>query len=48
MIVIDEKRIFDEIEKRRPVSVALKGPDGLLTKIQETASKIMEKFDGPA
>src|SRR5437870_4018275 len=48
MIVIDEKRIFDEIEKRRPVSVALNGPDGLLPKIQETASKIMEKFDVPA
>ncbi|TSA18556.1 MAG: diphthamide biosynthesis enzyme Dph2 [Nitrosopumilales archaeon] len=48
MIVIDEKRIFDEIEKRRPVSIALNGPDGLLPKIQETASKIMEKFDVPA
>src|SRR6266481_4121796 len=48
MIIIDEKRIFDEIEKRRPVSVALNGPDGLLPKIQETASKIMEKFDVPA
>ena len=48
MIIIDEKRIFDEIEKRRPVSVALNGPDGLLPKIQETALKIMEKFDIPA
>ena len=48
MIIIDEKRIFDEIEKRNPVSVALNGPDGLLPKIQETASKIMSKFDIPA
>ena len=48
MIIIDEKRIFDEIEKRGPVSVALNGPDGLLPKIQETASKIMQKFDIPA
>ena len=48
MIIIDEKRIFDEIEKRKPISVALNGPDGLLPKIQETASKIMEKFDVPA
>jgi len=48
MIVIDEKRIFDEILKRKPVSVALNGPDGILPKVQETASKIMEKFGIPA
>ena len=48
MIVIDEKKIFDEILKRQPVSVALNGPDGLLPKIQETATKIMERFGIPA
>src|SRR3989304_2363684 len=48
MIVIDEKRIFDEIQKRKPVSVALNGPDGILPKVQETASKIMERFSIPA
>lgn len=48
MIVIDEKRIFSEIQNRKPVSVALNGPDGILPKIQETASKIMEKFGIPA
>ena len=48
MIVIDEKRIFDEIQKRNPVSVALNGPDGILPKVQETASKIMERFGIPA
>jgi len=48
MIVIDEKRIFDEIQKRKPVSVALNGPDGILPKVQETASKIMERFGIPA
>ncbi|MGI0083283.1 MAG: diphthamide biosynthesis enzyme Dph2, partial [Nitrosopumilaceae archaeon] len=48
MIVIDEKRIFDEIQKRRPVSVALNGPDGILPKVQETATKIMERFGIPA
>ncbi|MDE1828843.1 MAG: diphthamide biosynthesis enzyme Dph2 [Thaumarchaeota archaeon] len=48
MIVIDEKRIFDEIQRRRPVSVALNGPDGILPKIQETASNIMERFGIPA
>ncbi|MDE1763203.1 MAG: diphthamide biosynthesis enzyme Dph2 [Thaumarchaeota archaeon] len=48
MIVIDEKTIFDEIQKRRPVSVALNGPDGILPKIQDTASRIMEAFGIPA
>jgi len=48
MIVIDENRIFDEIQKRKPVSVALNGPDGIIPKIQETASKIMESFGIPA
>src|SRR5574341_1070199 len=48
MIVIDEKRIFDEIQNRKPVSVALNEPDGILPKVQETASKIMERFGIPA
>ena len=48
MIVIDEKRIFEEIERRKPVSVALNGPDGILPKIQEAASRIMERFGIPA
>jgi 2-(3-amino-3-carboxypropyl)histidine synthase len=48
LIVIDEKRIFEEIEKRKPVSVALNGPDGIIPKIQETASRIMERFGIPA
>ena len=48
MIVIDEKKIFDEIQNRKPVSVALNGPDGILPKVQETASKIMKRFGIPA
>jgi 2-(3-amino-3-carboxypropyl)histidine synthase len=48
LIVIDEKRIFDEIQRRKPVSVALNGPDGILPKIQETASKIMQIYGIPA
>ena len=48
MIIIDENKIFDEIEKRKPVSVALNGPDGILPKIQETATKIMDRFGIPA
>ncbi|MFQ6025311.1 MAG: diphthamide biosynthesis enzyme Dph2 [Nitrosopumilaceae archaeon] len=47
MIVIDERRICEEIEKRKPVSVALNGPDGILPKIQELATKIMAKFNIP-
>jgi 2-(3-amino-3-carboxypropyl)histidine synthase len=48
LIVIDEGKIFQEIEKRKPASVALNGPDGIIPKIQETASRIMEKFGIPA
>ena len=48
MIRIDEDTIFNEIKKRKAVSVALNAPDGLLPKVQETASKIMKRFGIPA
>ena len=48
MIIIDEKKIFDEIKRRKPVSVAINGPDGILPQVQETASKIMKRFGIPA
>lgn len=48
MIVIDEKRIFNEIQRRKPVSVAINGPDGILPQVQETASQIMKRFGIPA
>ena len=48
MIVIDEKKIFEIIEKRNPTSVALNGPDGLLHKVQDLALKISKKFGIPA
>ncbi len=48
MIVIDEKKIWEEIEKRKPVSVAINGPDGILSKIQEVAKKITSRFNIPA
>jgi 2-(3-amino-3-carboxypropyl)histidine synthase len=48
MIVIDEQRIFEVIQQRKPVSVALNGPDGILPKVQETAMKIMNRFGIPA
>lgn len=48
MIVIDEKRIFDTIQERKPASVALNGPDGILPYVQETATRIMSRFGIPA
>jgi len=48
MIVIDEEKIFDEIKKRKPTSVAINGPDGILPKVQDTAMKIMNRFGIPA
>ena len=48
MIKIDEDTIFKEIKERKAVSVALNAPDGLLPKVQETASKIMKRFGIPA
>ena len=48
MIVIDEKKIFEIIKERKPVSVALNGPDGLLPKVQDLTLKIGKKFGIPA
>jgi len=47
LIVIDEERIFKEIEEKDPASVSLNGPDGILPQVQETAIKISEKFQIP-
>ena len=48
MIIIDEKKIFDVIETRKPTSVALNGPDGLLPKVQDLALRIGKKYEIPA
>ncbi|MBA0907782.1 MAG: diphthamide biosynthesis enzyme Dph2 [Nitrosarchaeum sp.] len=48
MIVIDEARIFKEIESKKPASVSLNGPDGILPQVQETAMNITKKFQIPA
>jgi 2-(3-amino-3-carboxypropyl)histidine synthase len=48
LIVIDEERIFKEIEEKNPASVSLNGPDGILPQVQDTAIRITEKFDIPA
>jgi len=47
LIIIDEERIFKEIEEKDPVSVSLNGPDGILPQVQETAIRISEKFGIP-
>lgn len=48
MISIDEDKIFEVIRKRKPVSIALNGPEALFPKMQETGKKIMKLFDIPA
>ncbi len=48
MIVIDEERIFKEIESKDPASVSLNGPDGMLPQVQDMAVKISKKYKIPA
>jgi len=48
MIIIDEKKIFDVIEARKPTSVALNGPDGLLPRVQDLTLRIGKKYGIPA
>ena len=48
MIIIDEKRIFEIISQKNPVTVALNAPDGMLPQVQETAVNITKKFNIPA
>ena len=43
-IRIDEKRMFELIEQRKPRSVALNGPEGLIPKLQDAADHVSEKF----
>ena len=43
-IRIDEKRIFETIEHKKPRSVALNGPEALIPKLQDTADHIAERF----
>ena len=48
MIIIDEKRIFEIISQKNPVTVALNAPDWMLPQVQETAVNITKKFNIPA
>ena len=47
-MVIDEQRMHEVICARKPRSVALNGPEGLITKMQTSADYITEKFGIPA
>jgi 2-(3-amino-3-carboxypropyl)histidine synthase len=48
LIIVDEERIFKEIEEKNPASVSLNGPDGMLPQVQDTAIRITKKFGIPA
>ncbi len=48
LIIIDEARIFKEIEEKNPASVSLNGPDGMLPQVQDMAVKISTKYGIPA
>ena len=47
MIHIDEEKIFSTISEKKPRSVALDGPDGIIKKIQSCAHKLTEKYNIP-
>ena len=47
MIHIDEEKIFSTISEKKPHSIALDGPDGILKKIQSCAHKLTEKYNIP-
>jgi 2-(3-amino-3-carboxypropyl)histidine synthase len=48
LIIVDEERIFKEIQSKQPASVSLNGPDGIIPQIQQTAINITKKFGIPA
>jgi 2-(3-amino-3-carboxypropyl)histidine synthase len=48
MMLIDEKRIYEVIDARKPHSVALNGPEGLIPKMQTSADNISQRFGIPA
>ena len=44
MIKIDEGRIFQVIEERKPRSVALNGAEALIPRLQDVADHVHERF----
>jgi 2-(3-amino-3-carboxypropyl)histidine synthase len=47
LIQIDEEKIHSTINEKKPRSVALDGPDGILKKIQSCAHRLSEKYQIP-
>jgi 2-(3-amino-3-carboxypropyl)histidine synthase len=47
LIHIDEEKIFSIISERKPRSVALDGPDGIIKKIESCARRLTEKYNIP-
>ena len=45
LIIIDEKRIFKEIDEKDPASISLNGPDGMLPQIQNMAIKFHQSME---
>ena len=48
MMIIDKRKIYEAIDNQKPDSVALNGPEGLVSRIQEVADNIEETFRIPA
>src|SRR5215831_3583585 len=47
MIVIDENRMFEVIRERKPRSIALSGPEGVVFLLQNSAQNITNEFGIP-
>jgi 2-(3-amino-3-carboxypropyl)histidine synthase len=48
MMIIDKRKIYEAIDNQKPDSVALNGPEGLVSRVQEVADNIEETFHIPA
>jgi 2-(3-amino-3-carboxypropyl)histidine synthase len=48
MMIIDKRKIYEVIDTQKPNSVALNGPEGLVSRIQEVADNVEEKYHIPA
>ena len=48
MMIIDKRKIYEIIDNQKPNSVALNGPEGLVSRIQEVADNVEERYHIPA
>lgn len=47
MIVVDKNRMFEVIKERRPRSIAISGPEGIISQLQDHAQSITREFEIP-